>query len=233
VTLPLSASGRGQGGGVTDAIAHQTTTLQSQGKTVVYLGDEGELLGLLAVTDTAREASRTAIEGLRGLGIDPVVMLTGDNHRTAAAIAKELGIERFEAELLPAEKLGRVEALVREHGSVAMVGDGINDAPALAAASVGVAMGAAGTGVALETADVALMGDELGRLPAAIALGRRAVRTIRWNIGLALGMKAAFIVLTLAGYGSLWLAVMADMGCSLLVVANSLRLLNGARSQAA
>jgi Cd2+/Zn2+-exporting ATPase len=198
---------------------------------VVYLGDEERLLGLLAVSDTSRGAARGAIAALRKAGIAPVVMLTGDNRRTAAAVAAELGIEQFEAELLPEEKLDRVESLVREHGSVAMVGDGINDAPALAAASVGVAMGAAGTGVALETADVALMGDELGRLPQVIDLGRHAVRTIRWNIAVALGMKAAFIALTLAGYGSLWLAVVADMGCSLLVVGNSLRLLAGPRGR--
>jgi Cd2+/Zn2+-exporting ATPase len=156
-------------------------------------------------------------------------MLTGDNPATAAAVATAVGIDRFHAELLPADKVKRVAALNAEVGPTAMVGDGINDAPALALASVGIAMGAAGTDVALETAEIALMGDDLSRLPRVIALSRRALRIIQANVALSLLVKAGFIALTMAGLSSLWLAVVADSGCSLIVVANSLRLLRADR----
>jgi Zn2+/Cd2+-exporting ATPase len=207
------------------SLRERAQELQADGKTVVYLGGESEVYGLLAVADTPRDAAREAIAALRELGMEWIEMLTGDNAATAAAVARDLGIQHFQAELMPADKVARVQELSRERGAVAMVGDGINDAPALAAASVGIAMGAVGTDVALETADIALMGDDLSRLPYVIALSRRALQTIRWNIAFSLAVKAGFIALTLAGGASLWLAVLADTGCSLIVVGNSLRLL--------
>ncbi|MBI3912335.1 MAG: cadmium-translocating P-type ATPase [Armatimonadetes bacterium] len=202
--------------------------LQRQGKTAVFLGTPDRALGILAIADTTREVARQAVEELRNLGIRRVVMLTGDNPNTARAIAEDLGITDYFAELLPADKVDAVLRLTEEHGNVVMVGDGINDAPALAAASVGVAMGAAGTDVALETADVALMSDDLTRLPLLIRLSRRALATIRFNIGLSLAVKAGFIALVLLWEPHLWLAVVADMGTSLAVIANALRLLQPA-----
>jgi Zn2+/Cd2+-exporting ATPase len=207
------------------SLQERTRALQAEGKTVVYLGTEAELYGILSVADTSRDAARKAVTALRELGIDRIEMLTGDNAATAAAVARDLGISDYRAELMPADKVTRVQELIREGGAVGMVGDGINDAPALAAASLGIAMGAAGTDVALETADIALMGDELSRLPYVIALSRRTLQVIRQNIAFALVVKVGFIALTLAGFASLWLAVLADTGCSLLVIGNSLRLL--------
>lgn len=202
-----------------------TAALQKEGKTVVWVAQEQELLGVLAVADAPRETARETVAALRALGIAHIEMLTGDNHATAAAVARAVGIDRFHAELMPADKVRRLRALQAEVGPVGMVGDGINDAPALATASVGIAMGAAGTDVALETAEVALMGDDLTRLPRVIALSRRTLRVIQANVALSLLVKAGFIAFTMAGLSSLWLAVVADSGCSLLVVANSLRLL--------
>jgi Cd2+/Zn2+-exporting ATPase len=206
-------------------LREKTLQLQAEGKTVVYLGTEAEVYGILSVADTSRDAARKAVSALRELGIERIEMLTGDNAATAAAVARDLGIGDYRAELMPADKVARVQALMQESGAVGMVGDGINDAPALAAASLGIAMGAAGTDVALETADIALMGDDLSRLPYVIALSRRTLRVIRQNIAFSLVVKVGFIALTLAGFASLWLAVLADTGCSLLVVGNSLRLL--------
>jgi Cd2+/Zn2+-exporting ATPase len=232
-------------GGATAADA-LTSRLQEEGKTVVWLAEEAAtgsgpganrwpsapppLVGLLAVADTPREAARDTVTALRKLGIARVEMMTGDNPATAAAVAAAVGIDHYHAELLPADKVARIQALEAEVGPTAMVGDGINDAPALALASVGVAMGAAGTDVALETAEIALMGDDLTRLPGVIALSRRTLRIIQANVTLSLLVKAGFIALTMAGLGSLWLAVVADTGCSLVVVANSLRLLRSDRS---
>jgi Cd2+/Zn2+-exporting ATPase len=206
-----------------------TAGLESQGKTVVWLARADEIVGLFAVADAPRDEARETVAALRSLGISHVEMLTGDNPATAAAVATAVGIDRFHAELLPADKVKRVAALNAEVGPTAMVGDGINDAPALALASVGIAMGAAGTDVALETAEIALMGDDLSRLPRVIALSRRALRIIQANVALSLLVKAGFIALTMAGLSSLWLAVVADSGCSLIVVANSLRLLRADR----
>ncbi len=159
-------------------------------------------------------------------------MLTGDNPGTARAVADALGgagagIDEFRAALLPEDKVAAVRELASRHRHVLFVGDGINDAPALAAADVGIAMGSAGTDVALETADIALMADDLSKLPVAIRAARKAERIIRANIGFALGTKAVFVVLALAGLATLWMAVLADMGASLLVVANGLRALRG------
>jgi Cd2+/Zn2+-exporting ATPase len=201
--------------------------LEGEGKTAVLVGVEGggrALLGVLGIGDRIRDEAREALDELRDLGVT-VGMLTGDNARTAGALAAHLGIADHQADLLPEDKVERVRDARRRLGSVAMVGDGVNDAPALATASVGIAMGRRGTDVALETADVALMGDDLRRIPAAIRLGRATRAVIAQNIGLSLGVKALVLGLALAGYGTLWAAVAADMGASLLVIGNGLRLL--------
>jgi Zn2+/Cd2+-exporting ATPase len=199
--------------------------LERQGKTVVLLGEGDRLLGAVAVADRLRPESRAAVDGLHRVGVQRVVMLTGDNQRTAAAIAAEVGVDGFQAGLLPEDKQGAVQRLLERYGQVAMVGDGVNDAPALAQATVGIAMGAAGTDTALETADVALMGDDLTRLPEAVSLSRATVSTIKQNIGLSIAVKLVFVVLASAGLANLWMAVLADMGTSLAVIANGMRLL--------
>jgi Cd2+/Zn2+-exporting ATPase len=165
------------------------------------------------------------IAALRELGLRRLLMLTGDRERPARAVAAAVGLEEVHAELMPAEKAERLRRVEQEAGAVVMVGDGVNDAPALAAASVSVAMGAAGTDIALETADVALMGDDLARLPEAIDLSRRTLRTVQANVAFSLGLKALFVLLVLLGQSSLWLAVLADTGASLAVTAYALRLL--------
>ncbi|MCZ7645692.1 MAG: heavy metal translocating P-type ATPase [Planctomycetota bacterium] len=196
------------------------------GQTVVVVGNETHVCGLIAAADTVRPEAKAAIESLRALGLTHLVMLTGDNQGTAEAIAKDSGIDAFQAELLPEDKVKAVEALVEKYGHVAMVGDGINDAPALGRASIGIAMGAAGSDAAIETADIALMSDDLSKLPWLVGHSRRTLSIIRQNISAALGIKAIFVILTLLGMSSLWLAIAADMGVSLLVVFNGLRLLN-------
>ena len=198
---------------------------EAEGKTVIILGDEQRVLGLISIADQPRANAREAIVHLRALGIEHITMLTGDNRGTARAIAEHLGIDEPRAELLPADKVEAVKALVARHQRVGMVGDGVNDAPAMAAATTGIAMGAAGSDVALETADLVLMGDDLARLPFAIRLSRASLRVIHQNIAVALGLKAIFLALAIPGYATLWMAVFADMGASLLVIANSLRLL--------
>ena len=162
---------------------------------------------------------------LRRQGVQRVVMLTGDNHASAEALARDIGVDETHAELLPHDKVTVVQALKQKYGTVAMVGDGVNDAPALAAADVGIAMGAAGTDAALETADIALMADELFKIPFAIRLGRATLRNIRVNVTLSLALKAVFLALAVVGTATLWMAVVADMGASLLVIANGMRLL--------
>lgn len=198
--------------------------LQRGGKTVVMLGSENGIEALIAIADQVRAESRTALAALRQEGIKEMVLLTGDNRTTARAVAHELGISRFEAELLPEQKLEALEKLKRQFGRVAMVGEGVNDAPALAAADVGIAMGTAGTDAALETADVALMHDDLTKLPFTIRLGRRTLRIIKENVVFALAVKALFILLTIADLSTLWMAVFADTGAALIVIANSMRL---------
>ena len=152
-------------------------------------------------------------------GIEHVVLLTGDHELAARALAESVGIADYRSALLPEQKLAAVEALRARYGALAMVGDGVNDAPALAAADVGIAMGVAGTDAALETADVALMADELAKIPYALRLSRATVRNIRVNVGFSLALKAAFLVLALTGTATLWMAVLADMGASLIVIA--------------
>ncbi|MBL8502479.1 MAG: cadmium-translocating P-type ATPase [Rhodocyclaceae bacterium] len=198
--------------------------LEREGKTAVVLVTEREPLCVFGVADTVRGHSAEAIRDLHALGVVSV-MLTGDNRTTARAIADQVGIDDARGDLLPEDKLAAIDELIARHGEVGMVGDCINDAPALARASIGFAMGAAGTDTAIETADVALMDDDLRKLPRFIELSRRTSHVLWQNISLALGIKAVFFALALAGQATLWMAVFADMGASLLVVANGLRLL--------
>lgn len=198
--------------------------LESQGKTVVLLLDDSGPLALFAVADTVKESSREAIAQLHELGIK-TLMLTGDNPHTARAIADQVGIDQAQGNLLPTDKLQAIEALYAQGHRVGMVGDGINDAPALARAEIGFAMAAAGTDTAIETADVALMDDDLRKIPAFIRLSRDTSAVLRQNIALALVTKLFFLGLTFAGMATMWMAVFADMGVSLLVVFNGLRLL--------
>ena len=198
--------------------------LERQGKTVILLMDDTRPLALFGVADTVKETSRQAIAELRDLGVK-TVMLTGDNVHTAETIARQVGVDEARGNLLPDEKLSAIEAMVGAKGKVGMVGDGINDAPALARADIGFAMGAAGTDTAIETADVALMDDDLRKIPTFLRLSRATAGILTQNIVLALGIKAIFIVLALTGEATMWMAVFADMGASLIVVFNGLRLL--------
>lgn len=198
--------------------------LEDQGRSVILLADDVFVHGLFAVADTVRSGSRAAIASLHALGIR-TILLTGDNEPTARAIGSEVGVDEVRGNLLPEDKLSAIEACLRSSEVVGMVGDGINDAPALARASIGFAMGAAGTGTAIETADVALMDDDPGKLPQFVCLARLTHAVLLQNIVLALVIKVVFLGLTLAGLGTMWMAVFADVGASLLVVANGLRLL--------
>ncbi len=207
-------------------IEAQLLPLEQQGKTVVMLANSSQVLALIAVADTVRDTSKQAIKELHHLGIT-TMMLTGDNAYTAKAIGKEVGLDVIEGNLLPEDKLKIIdEELVKNpDGKVGMVGDGINDAPALAKASIGFAMGTAGTDTAIEAADVALMDDDLRKIPSFVRLSQTTANILFQNITLALGIKAIFLVLTFTGQATMWMAVFADMGASLLVVANGLRLL--------
>ncbi len=197
--------------------------LEADGKTAVIIADEQRPLAVIGVADTVRESSREAIAELHALGIR-TVMLTGDNEMTAKAIAKSVGIDDARGNLLPEDKLAAINDELANHGNVGMVGDGINDAPALAKSSIGFAMGAAGTDTALETADVALMDDDLRKIPQFIRLSQRTAAILKQNIALALSIKLAFLILAVMGVATLWMAVFADMGASLLVIFNGLRL---------
>jgi Cd2+/Zn2+-exporting ATPase len=192
------------------------------GLTTMLVQDGNGYAGYIAVADTVRSSSKTAVAQLKAQGLAPLVMLTGDNQATADKIAAEVGVTEVRANCLPEDKVTAVTQLRRQYEHVAMIGDGINDAPALATASVGIAIGS--TAQAMETADIVLMGDDLRQLPFAIRLSRAAMRTIRTNVGLSIGIKLAFLALVLAGLGSMWLAVFADVGVSLLVTLNGMRL---------
>ncbi|PZP21863.1 heavy metal translocating P-type ATPase [Pseudomonas kuykendallii] len=198
--------------------------LEREGKSVVLLCDEQRPLALFAVADTLKPSSREAVRELHALGVS-TLMLSGDNAHTAAAIGRQAGIDEARGELLPSDKLAAIEALLGKSGSVGMVGDGINDAPALARADIGFAMAAIGSDTAIETADVAIMDDDLRKIPAFVRLSRQTAAVLKQNIGLALGIKAVFLLVTLTGHATLWMAVFADMGVSLLVVLNGMRLL--------
>ena len=206
--------------------------MQAGGKTVAVVAREDNgtgaglhLLGLIGLADQARAEARSAVAALKDAGLRRTIMLTGDHARAAQAMARQIGVDEVRAELLPQQKVEAVEDLLEQYGRVAMVGDGVNDAPALARATIGIAMGAAGTDVALETSDIALMSDDLGKLASLIRLSRRARRIIGQNIALALLLKLVFLGLAVAGLATLWMAVFADMGASLLVTLNGMRLL--------
>jgi Zn2+/Cd2+-exporting ATPase len=199
--------------------------LRAEGKSLVFVAADGVMLGAIAVADRPRETARETIDLLRGQHVAAVVMLTGDHRDTAAVIARELNVDEYHAALLPERKQALVESLRARHGALMMVGDGVNDAPALAAADVGVAMGAAGSDAALETADVALMSDELAKLPYALRLARATMRNVKTNVAISLCLKAVFLALAIAGIATLWMAVLADTGATVIVVANALRLL--------
>ena len=199
--------------------------LEKQGSSTVMVAAAGRPVGVIGVADEPRETARGVVEMLRAQGIEHIALLTGDYEAPAGALARSLALDTYRASLLPEDKVAAVNELRSRFGTLAMVGDGVNDAPALAAADVGIAMGAAGTDAALETADVALMSDELIKIPFAIRLSRATARNIRVNIAFSLTLKAAFLAMALAGTASLWAAVVADTGASLIVIANALRLL--------
>lgn len=209
-----------------DDIENRLLPLEQQGKTAVLLTNQTEVLAIIAVADTVRETSKQAIDELHQLGVT-TIMLTGDNEHTAKAIGKQVGVDEIMGNLLPEDKLKIIDSRLKKDPNVkvGMVGDGINDAPALARASIGFAMGAAGTDTAIETADVALMDDDLRKIATFIRLSKSTALILTQNIVLALGIKAIFLVLTFTGQATMWMAVFADMGASLLVVANGLRLL--------
>jgi Cd2+/Zn2+-exporting ATPase len=206
------------------SLVRAVESFEHEGKTAVVVGGEDGALGVIAVSDPSRPSASAAVEELATLGVSHVAMLTGDNRETAVAVGDQVGLRDVRAGLLPADKVSAIADLHDRYGAVAMVGDGVNDAPALAAASLGIAMGAAGTDAALETADIALMGDDLLAVPQTIRLGRRTTRVIWQNIVFAIVVKAIFLALAPLGLVTLWLAVFADMGTSLLVTANGLRL---------
>ncbi len=199
--------------------------VERRGGTAVLVGHAGSPLGVIGLSDQLKSAGRDAVRELRETGVDRVVLLTGDVRASADRARDGAGLDEAHAELLPSQKVDAIHALRLAYGPVAMVGDGINDAPALAAADVGIAMGVAGTDVALETADVVLMSDDLGKLPYALSLGRAALTNIHQNVAIALGLKLAFVILAATGVATMWMAIVADTGASLLVTANSLRLL--------
>jgi len=210
-----------------EALEYFMEQQEAQGRTVTILAGEGLVQALFAVADTIRESSVEAVRELRTLGVR-TVMLTGDNENAARVIAAQAGVDEFRAGLLPEEKLMVIEELAKQKvlgpsGCVGMAGDGINDAPALARADIGFAMAGGGTDTAMETADVALMDDDLRKIPRFIRLSQRVYSILVQNIALALGIKALFFILTLGGYTSMWMAVFADVGTSLMVVGNGLR----------
>ncbi len=213
-------------GGETQEIHQQVTALEDAAHSVVAIGNDDHICGLISVADGIRPEAAGAVSEIKRLGIRQLTVLTGDNAGTANAVAAAVGIKDVRAELLPEDKVRAVEELVKEFGQVAMIGDGVNDAPAMAAASLGIAMGAIGSDAAIETADIALMADDLTTLPWLIRHSRNTLRIIKQNIWFALGLKVAFMGLALAGLATLWMAIAADTGASLLVIFNALRLLN-------
>ncbi|HFE9707231.1 TPA: cadmium-translocating P-type ATPase CadA [Enterococcus faecium] len=199
--------------------------LQQQRKTAMLLGTDKQILAVIAVADELRESSKAVIEKLHDLGIEHTIMLTGDNATTAQSIGKQTGVTEIKGDLMPQDKLDYIKSLKETYGKVAMVGDGINDAPALAASTVGIAMGGAGTDTALETADVALMGDDLQKLLFIVKLSRQTLRIIKQNITFSLGIKLLALLLVVPGWLTLWIAILADMGATILVTLNGLRLM--------
>ncbi len=209
----------------------ELAVVEAKGLSLAVLGrrpsgdDPGEILGLISIGDALRKDARKSLDALYAAGLERIVMLSGDNQRTVDAISKEAGLDEAFGDMMPDDKVTRLKEMIGRHEQVGMIGDGVNDAPALAVASVGIAMGAIGSDTAIETADVALMEDDLTKLAEAIRLGRRTLGMIRFNIAFALIVKAVFLVLTFAGHATLWMAILADTGATLLVIVNSLRLL--------
>jgi Cd2+/Zn2+-exporting ATPase len=209
----------------TPEVHRQLETLSSNGHSVVVMGTNDHVCGFIGLADAVRSESRAAVAALREAGVAHVVMLTGDNRPTAERIARQAGIDEVRAELLPADKVAAVEELVARYTTVAMVGDGVNDAPAMGRATIGVAMGAAGSDAAIEAADIALMSDDLSKLAWIVRHSRRTLAIVRQNVALSIGVKVVFVGLTFVGSATLWAAIAADMGVSLVVIANALRLL--------
>ena len=209
----------------TPTISRAAEDLEASGRSVIIIGNKRHVCGLIAVADKVRPEALSAVQALHKQGVAHVVMLTGDNRATAKAIGQEVGIDEIHAELLPEQKVQKIEELVERFGTVAMVGDGVNDAPAMARASLGIAMGAIGSDAAIETADIALMSDDISKLPWLVGHAKRTLAVIRQNIVFSLGVKLIFMILTFAGIATLWGAIAADAGASLLVVFNALRLL--------
>lgn len=203
----------------------QILNLQDEGKTIIILGTADNILGIISVSDTIRETTKMSVENLKKIGVEQVVMLTGDNEGTAKAIASKAGVNRYFSELLPEDKVDAIKQLQEEGYRVAMVGDGINDAPALATANLGIAMGGAGTDTAMETADIVLMADNLEKLPHTMKLSRKALAIIKQNIWFSLIVKAVALIFIFPGWLTLWIAVLSDTGAALIVILNSLRLL--------
>ncbi|MCW1923281.1 heavy metal translocating P-type ATPase [Luteolibacter arcticus] len=221
----------------TPAVEELLAGIESKGQSLAVLGHAphegcaGEVLGVIAIADTLRPEVAEALKAIHAAGISKIVMLSGDNQRTASSIAQQAGIDEAIGDLMPDQKVEHIRKLVAEHGHVGMIGDGVNDAPALAVASVGFAMGAIGSDTAIETADIALMKDDLTKVAEAVRTGRRAVGIIRFNVVFALVVKAVFLVLAFFGMAGLWLAILADTGATLLVILNSLRLLRPGESR--
>ncbi len=199
--------------------------LEASGQTVIAVFDEQRVCGLVGIADRPRSAAAEALRGLRKLGVKQTVMLTGDNAPTARAVAGEIGVDTIHADLLPEDKVRVVGELRARYGRTAVIGDGINDAPAMAAADIGIAMGAIGSDAAIETADIALMADDLRKVPWLVRHSRSTLSIIKQNIGFALSLKVVFLVLAGLQIATLWMAIAADMGASLLVIFNGLRLL--------
>jgi Cd2+/Zn2+-exporting ATPase len=214
-----------EGEAIPEVVQQHAERLQTEGKTIMLIQADGQFLGIFALADTPREGVKQVLERLHQTGIRKTIMLTGDNERVGRAIADAVGLDEVKAGLLPEDKVKAMEELAQRYGQVAMVGDGVNDAPAMARATVGIAMGGAGTDVALEAADVALMGDDLSRLPFAVALSRASKRIIRQNLWVSLGVVALLVPATLFGWAGIGVAVLIHEGSTVVVVVNALRLL--------
>lgn len=210
---------------INEGLHTQIEEMAKKGQSIIMAATKQELLGIISIADSIREESKQVIGLLNKLGINQTIMLTGDSQLTANAIASEIGITNVRANLMPDQKLTAIKELQKNFGKVAMLGDGVNDAPALAAANVGIAMGGAGTDVALETADIALMGDDLSKLPSTIRLSHKTLTIIKQNITFAFGLKLVALLLVVPGWLTLWIAIFADIGATLIVVLNSLRLM--------
>lgn len=209
------------------------SSIEEKGQSLAVIGHaphdgcDGEILGIIAIADILRPEVVEALRQIHSAGIEEVIMLSGDNQRTASTIAKQAGIDEALGDLLPEQKVDHVRRLVEKYRHVGMIGDGVNDAPALAIATVGFAMGAIGSDTAIETADIALMKDDLRKVAETVRIGRRTVRIIQFNVAFALSIKALFLILAFLDMAGLWLAILADTGATLLVILNSLRLLGG------